>query len=444
MSIKRRTVLASLTAALTTPLYSKRLYAATLDVVIIGAGAAGISAARELKAKGLSVQVVEADNRIGGRVYADNTIFGVPYDRGAHWLHYREANPFVDYGIENGFDLYPAPDDEIYYSGDRVMNSKELEAFGDAMDTAYRAMLKAGRKGKDVAAADVVPDLGEWNLTTNLFTGAYEIAKDLDQFSCKDWYTAEDGTDWYCREGFGTLFAHSAQDVEVSLNTKAETIRWGGRGVKIETDQGTLHAKAVILTVSTGVLAGGDIKFDPPLPEKKRDAINALPMGHYHHVALQLSENFFGVGEDGYFGYKISEAFNDAPKGFAALVDACGHGITYCDIGGSFADEMSQQGTAAMYDFVIADLKKIFGTAVEQSVVKSDTFDWTKHTLTKGAYASAAPGGAWSRAELRRAEADRLWFAGEATSTNDWATVAGAHKSGLAVAARVAKSVDAN
>ena len=441
MSFTRRTVLASGAAALATPLISKRAFAASVDVVVIGAGAAGISAARALTENGLNVQVIEADNRIGGRVFTDTTTFGVPYDSGAHWLHYREENPFVDYGIENGFDLYEAPDEELYYVGDRPASDAELETFGDAMKTANRAMLKAGRKGRDIAASDVVPDLGDWGLTTSLFTGAYEMAKDPDSFSCADWYTAEDGTDWYCREGFGTLFAHSARDVPVTLNTKARTIRWGGQGVEVDTNSGTLRARAVLVTVSTGVLASGDIKFDPPLPVKKQEAVNALKMGHYHHVALHLKDNFFGTAEDGYFGYKVTEGTLGAPKGFGALVDACGHGITYCDIGGSFAKEMSQQGNAAMYDFVIGQLKGMFGTQIENAVIKSDTFDWTKNPLTQGAYASAEPGGAWSRAELRRPEAERLWFAGEATSTDDWATVAGAHKSGLAVAKKIAKDL---
>jgi monoamine oxidase len=422
-------------------MFSRPLFAAATDVIVVGAGSAGISAARELIARGLQVQVIEADGRIGGRVFSETTTFGVPYDVGAHWLHYREANPFVDYGLENGFDLYAAPSDEIYYVGDRPATDEELSVFGDAMDTANVAMLTAGRQGQDVAASEVVPDLGEWGLTTSLFTGAYEMAKDPDQFSCADWYTAEDGTDWYCREGFGALFAHSARDAKVTLNTKAQKIRWGGQGVEVETNNGILSARAVVITVSTGVLASGDIKFDPPLPDKKQEAVNALKMGHYHHVALQLNDNFFGIGEDGYFGYKITEDSNGAPKGFAALVDACGHGITYCDIGGAFAKEMSALGGAAMYDFVIGDLKKIFGSKVEKVILKSNTFDWTKHPLTQGAYASAEPGGAWSRAELRRPESERLWFAGEATSVDDWATVAGAHKSGVAVAAQIAKSI---
>ncbi|MEM9473053.1 MAG: NAD(P)/FAD-dependent oxidoreductase [Pseudomonadota bacterium] len=411
------------------------------DVVVVGAGAAGISAARELRKRGLSVTVIEADNRTGGRVFTDMSVFGVPYDTGAHWLHYREANPFVDYGLENGFDMYRAPDDERFHVGDRVATTEELEAFQTAKAAAVQAISKAGRQNRDVSPADVVPDLGDWNLTVNLHEGAYEMAKDFDRFSCADWYTGEDGTDWYCREGFGALFAHSARDVAVELNTRAETIRWGGQGVEIRTNRGSLRARAVLITVSMGVLASNDIRFDPPLPDKKQEAVNVLTMGHYHHIALQLKDNFFGVGEDGYFSYRVTEDNDGAPVGFAALVDAGGHGITYCDIGGEFAREMSARGVSDMHDFVISDLKKAFGSSVEKAVIKSHTFDWTRHRLTQGAYASAEPGGVWSRAELRRPEADRVWFAGEATSIDDWATVAGAHKSGLAAAAQIVETI---
>ena len=172
MSISRRSILSSGAALLATPLLATRARAADVDVIVIGAGAAGISAARELMARGLSVRVVEADARIGGRVFSETTTFGVPYDIGAHWLHNREANPFVDYGLENGFDLYAAPHEEVFYVGDRPADASELTAFSDAMDDAYGAILAAGRRGQDVAAADVVPDLGAWGLTVDLLTGA--------------------------------------------------------------------------------------------------------------------------------------------------------------------------------------------------------------------------------------------------------------------------------
>jgi choline dehydrogenase-like flavoprotein len=233
MRMSRRTVLASGTAFATAPLYVRPAFAATTDIIVIGAGAAGIGAARALRAKGLSVQVIEASGRIGGRVFSETTTFGVPYDVGAHWLHYAEDNPFVSYGKDNGFDLYAAPEDQVLYVGNREATDDEYDAFYDSLSAANRAMLKAGRKGKDIAAAEVIPDTGDWNMSTSFYTGAYEMAKDPADFSCADWYSSEDGTDWYCREGFGALFAHSARDVSVTLNTQAKTIRWGGTGVQV-------------------------------------------------------------------------------------------------------------------------------------------------------------------------------------------------------------------
>ena len=435
----RRKTLLSGVALLAAPFVAGAARAAQSDVVVIGAGAAGISSARELRARGLRVVVVEAGARTGGRVHTDHDTFSVPYDIGAHWLHYRETNPFADYGIENGFDIYKSPEEGMMYVGDRAATDDELKAFGKAEKKALSAIGKAGRRGRDVSPASVVPDLADWAPTVNLLQGAYEIAKDFDHFSCTDWYSGEDGTDYYCREGFGALFAHSAKDVPVTLNTKAKSIRWGGQGVEVETDNGTISARAVVVTVSQGVLASGDLKFEPPLPLKKQEAISALTMGYYNHVALRFDKNFFGVGEDGYYTYKIDKSVDGVPHGFAALVDANGTGITYCDLGGAFALQMSRAGPQQTLDFVLSELQKVFGSAVKDALVAHHIYDWTKNPLVYGAYASAEPGGAWSRRELRRQEADRIWFAGEAMSTDDWATVAGAHKSGIVVAKQVAE-----
>lgn len=388
----------------------------SVDVVVIGAGAAGMSALRELQKGGLSALLIEAGDRIGGRIYTDIAIFGAPYDVGAYWLHNGEINPFVEYGQQNGFDLYRSPEAEVFYVGNRKADDVEYDEFEQAKRKATKAIARAGKKGRDIAASEVVPDLGEWSLSANLYVGAYEMAKDFDQFSCADWYSSEDGTDWYCREGFGTLFNHSTQNLSVELNTAARTVRWGNKRASVETNRGTIESRAIIITVSTGVLAAENIKFDPPLPVRKQEAIQMLPMGYYNHIALKLDQNFFGIGEDGYFSYKITEESNGSPKGFGALVDASGHGITYCDVGGQFAKELSELGVEVMQGFVIEELERMFGSNIKKAVNQTHAFDWTKHMLTKGAYASASPGGMWARKEIRRPEADQLWFAGEATS----------------------------
>lgn len=428
-------------AALATPLVTGTAHAASTDVVVIGAGAAGLAAARDLAARGLGVTLIEASGRIGGRAQTDTDIFGVPYDVGAHWLHSEEENPFAAYGRANGFDIYRASQEEELYIGNRAASGAEWDSYEKAMRKARRAMEKAGRKRQDVSPASVVPNLGDWAATVDMMNGAYEIAKDLSDFSCADWYTGGDGTDYYCREGFGALLAHSGRAVPVSLNTTAKVVRWGGAGVEVETDQGTITARAVVVTVSMGVLASGAIRFDPALPARHAEIFQGLTMGHYNHVALRFDRNFMGVGTDGYLTMKVEADADGVPQGFGGLVDAGGTGITYCDLGGTLARQMSEAGPKAATAFVMEKLKSIFGSKVEKHMIAHHHYDWTADPLTRGAYAAAAPGYAWTRSALREALAERLWFAGEAVAEGHWATVAGAHKSGQRVAGEVTRTL---
>ena len=179
------------------------------------------------------------------------SIFGVPYDIGAHWLHRGIKSPFLPYGQSNGFDIYRAPDTTVHYVGDRRATDAERQAYQTAYRKAISAISGAGAAGKDVSPASVMPDLGPWGDTAHMQIAAYEMGKDFDGFSCVDWYNSEDGADWYCRQGLGALVAHRYSGVKVELETVARRIKWGGQGVEVETNKGTLSAKACIITVST-------------------------------------------------------------------------------------------------------------------------------------------------------------------------------------------------
>jgi len=240
--LNRRQAVTGGTAFLAAPLIPGRARAADVDVVVIGAGAAGIAATRDLRTAGLTVTLIEASDRIGGRVVTDTAIFGQPYDVGAHWLHSQGSNPFVSYGRANDFDVYLAPSEEVMYVGDRLATSDEARAYDAAYGKAMQAILGAGAAGQDVSPASVIPDLGDWEPTVNFLIGGYEMAKDLDSFSIADWYTGAGGEDAYCREGFGALFAHSARGVDADLGVTARMVRYGGQGVEVETDGGTIRA----------------------------------------------------------------------------------------------------------------------------------------------------------------------------------------------------------
>ncbi|MEQ8653538.1 MAG: FAD-dependent oxidoreductase [Kiloniellales bacterium] len=132
-----------------------------------------------------------------------------------------------------------------------------------------------------------------------------------------------------------------------------------------------------------------------------------------------------------------------APKGMAVLTNISGSTITYGDVGGRFAEALEREGEAAAVDFALENLRGIFGSAIDKHLVKAVATAWGQNPLVMGAYASAAPGKYHLRKVLRTAVGERLYFAGEACSQYEWATVSGAHQSGIETATKLAKALKA-
>lgn len=405
------------------------------NVVIIGAGAAGIAAAHKLQELGLSYVHVEAASRAGGRAYTETSTFGVPYDHGAHWVHNETKNPYFARAKASEYRFYRAPDEYSIYADGRAATPKEEAQMWAAWEQVREAMGTAAMAGKDISPAMVAPTDGDWTNTARFGIGAWEMGKDMEDFSCLDWWNSAESNDWYCDAGFGALVADHASALTVSLNTPVTKISWGGNGVEVDTTSGTIKARAVILTVSTGVLAAEGIAFDPPLPVQKQEAINAIPMGYYNHIALQFSEDIFDMGPDGFVLHRVGED----KQAFGALTNASGSGLAYCDVGGSFARELELAGESAATDFVVGKLRSLIGGDVDKHLVKSTVSNWGEDPLVRGCYASAAPGGYPMRKILREPLADRIFFAGEACHEDLWATVGGADLTGVSAAKEVAK-----
>ncbi len=398
------------------------------DVVVVGAGAAGLAAARTLMDQGRSVVVVEASDRIGGRVHTDTETFGVPYDIGAHWMHNGTANPYYDYALASDFEIYRAKENYRLFAHSGEEASDQLDTFWGIYGSIEDAIAAAGRAGRDVAASTVANHIsGRWSNTVRFLHGPWSMAKDFDKFSTLDWWNSVSGVDYFCKAGYGALVAHYGRDIEVSLSNPVSRIDWSGKSVAVETAMGTLTAGAVIVTVSTGVLASGRIEFVPQLPVIKRESFATISMGHYDHIALRFSKDVFEMGEDGYFLFEVDED----GKGFGALTNASGSGIAYCDVGGSWARELQQEGEAFKIRYALDKFKSFLGSDVERSFVKGSATAWGLNPLTLGSYASAIPGGYAMRKVLRRSIADRIYFAGEACHPSRWATVGGAHVSGV-------------
>src|SRR5262249_29004234 len=144
-----------------------------VDIVVVGAGAAGIAAARRLAAsKGLKFVVLEATGEIGGRCVTDTKTFGVPFDRGARWIHAADVNPLVRLGPQAGAGVPPAPPGQRMRIGRRFAREGELEDFLASLVRANAAIAAAARGKADVAADKALPkDLGEWEQTIDFVLG---------------------------------------------------------------------------------------------------------------------------------------------------------------------------------------------------------------------------------------------------------------------------------
>ena len=433
-AVSRRAFLLGAGAAALTPRWAGAALPSNPDVIVIGAGAAGLAAARSLMEDGLSVAVLEARWRIGGRAYTERETFGVPYDHGCHWLHNAGHNPWIDYGKDNGFSIYPARRGVTLFIGDREATDAQYDAYGKTYDAALQAISNAGRADRDIAASQVVAAKGAWAPLVAAQEGAWSMGKDLDDFSCLDWWNSAGGGDWFCKEGFGSLVAHYGRDLPVRLSTPVEQVRWDGSEVTVSFPDGSLQAKAVIVTVSTGVLAAGTIAFDPPLPLETQEAFARISMGTYNNIALMFSEDLFGLGDDAYLAYRM-----DSPEGMGLITNVSGTRLSYGYVGGRFGRELEQAGVEAAVDFGLGEVRKLVGGRADRAFVKGAMSRWGEDPWTLGAYASAEPGYTHLREVLRRPIGGRVFFAGEACHPALWATCGGALLSGIQTAGAVTR-----
>ena len=410
------------------------------DVIIIGAGASGLSAAKELTRLGLSFIVVEGSHRIGGRAYSEEIAPGVWFDLGCSYLHQGETNPFVaiadGLGIVLGKDKGGLFDDSnigLYKNG-VSLNATEREAYTAYVSECFAAVTAAAERGEDVAIVDLV-DLDSEFATIFMHSMSDFCARDIDEISSVDLANVDEGSDIPVLNGYGNLVAAWGSDVTVSLNTKVERIDWSGAGVSVETSRGTLHGRTVLCTVSTGILVSGEIEFVPGLPDWKMEAVLGLPTGTENKICLYFDQDVFGPDGRGFHN-----TWNDdgVAGGFEASV--MGHNTAVAFTGGRFGIWLEKQGQQAGHDYAVDRVADAFGNDIRKHVTRSIVTAWTTEPWTRGSYSCALSGQAHQRIELARALDDRLFFAGEATTVGDHGCCHGAFRSGIRAAQEIGNS----
>jgi monoamine oxidase len=435
--LSRRAVLAGSAAWAVSPAFGAIALPPYADVVVVGAGAAGIAAGRRLAAAGRRFVVLEAAERIGGRCITDTRTFGVPYDRGAHWLRMPDVNPVTKLAGAAKLDVYPAPAGQKLRIGRRFAREGEMEDFLSALVRTNRAIGDAARGKSDVSCAQALPkDLGELRPAVEFVLGPFGCSKDLADVSASDYSRlAERDTDAFCRQGLGTLVAKLGDGLPVQLSTPVAAIHWPkGWPVEVETPRGRIKTSAVIVTASTGVLGSGKIKFNPALPRRHVDAIARLSLGSYDHVALELAGNPLGLASD---DLVFEKATNNRTA--ALLANVSGSPLCLIEVGGRFGAGLAAQGEAAMVDFAVAWLTDLYGADIRKAVRRKHATNWAKEPWAMGAFSAAQINGQPSRRVLMEPLGNQVYFAGEAAHETLWGTVGGAWESGERAADAVLK-----
>jgi monoamine oxidase len=419
-------------------------------VVVVGAGVAGIAAASRLRHLGHDVRVVEARDRIGGRIHTWRGWPGAPLDLGASWIHgYAAGNPITPIAHRAGAQLVPSS-----YSSGQVRIDPVLQAAGLTGPHTARwarlveqALRRAGHRRHDESVAQAVRrrvanlqlDPIERDQLAFYLNAAHttEWGADPDHLSA---WTVDDGKEYgptgedaFFPNGYDEVTSYLARHLTVDTGVVVRGVVLRRRGIDVHTSAGTIHAAAVVVTVPLGVLKHERIEFVPRLPERHTQAIDRLGMGVLSKTFLRFDEPFWPVHLDWqeYLGPRHgvwAEWFSTAKAGAPVL--ACFHG-------GVKARELERAYPRDVRDDAMRVLRTMFGNRIPDPVAVTTT-EWSRDRFAYGSYSTNAVGSTRADREALGEPVDgRLFFAGEATEPDYSSTVHGAYETGTRAALQV-------
>jgi monoamine oxidase len=401
----------------------------SIDIAIIGAGAAGLGAAHALQDSGRSILVIEARDRVGGRAQTVQLTPDIVFDRGCGWLHSADENSFVAIGERLGFTIDKTRPPWRETTFDKGFPRAEREHFVDALDSFFARAAAAAEAGPDAPAATVLAPGNRWNPMIDAIS-TYINGAELDRVSLHDLHAYEDTeVNWRVREGYGALVRAYAAPLPVTLSTVVTRIDHSGPRVRIETSKGTIEAAQVVIAVPTNLIADEAITFHPALPGKV-DAARHLPLGLADKTMLAIDDA--SLPKDGSLRAMTMRTamgtYHLRPFG-----QPCIEGF----FGGRFARELEDAGEGALLAASIDEICAILGNDYRRRLKPLAESRWAHDTFARGSYSHALPGHAGARAVLAAPVDARLFFAGEATSPHFFSTAHGARDSGVRAAEEV-------
>ncbi|MCY0146220.1 FAD-dependent oxidoreductase [Hoeflea sp. G2-23] len=442
---RRRFLRLTAASALTAPLSGAglaRAAAADVDVIVIGAGVAGLTAARQLTDLGYEVLVLEAANRIGGRLQTDWSL-DAPFELGAGWIHGPKGNPVTELVSAAGGETFVTQDDSLLViSGDGnplkdeliERKEKQLAALYQRIDATFDTDQPLTSAITQLAPKALADPVTAWMMSA--YT-EFDAGGPLESLSAYyfDEDAAFDGANVIVSNGYDRLLGPLAAGLDIRLGHPVDSVSYEkGDGATVRANGLDFEADFVVCTCPLGVLQTGGIRFDPPLPKKYRSAISRIGMGNVTKLALKFAIPFWPI-ETQYFG------LTGGPMGrWASFMNYRTFSNQNILVGisvGAYAPRAEAMSDAEMTADAMRALRTMFGESAPDPVAAIPT-RWSKNPWSHGAYSYAKVGSKPADFDmLAEPVAGTLLLAGEHTLFDYHATVHGAHLSGLEAARRI-------
>ncbi|MDE2364543.1 MAG: FAD-dependent oxidoreductase, partial [Hyphomicrobiales bacterium] len=401
------------------------------DVVVVGAGAAGLAAAHELRRLKRDFILLESRDRIGGRVFTE-TALGAPYDAGAFYIHWADRNPWASIARDLGVATAPDTPQGAFRN---FVDGVEAQAAASAARRRQFARLSALLDGEGVADVSIAqaaraadPALGE--AADGL--ARFAVGEEPQRVSARDYARLWSGEDLVVPSGYGALVQAYGRDVPVRTGVRVTAIDWSGRGVVVETNAGAIRAGKAIVTTSIGVLKSGAIRFAPDLPAATREALDGLEMGALSKIGMSFDFAKLDVARGDIFSRRQGNG------GFDFECRSFGRDLVVAIFGGDFARDVARTDEDAVAHALDA-FADVVGARARGAFKGACVNAWFRDPAALGCYSHCLPGHADAREKLALPVGERLYFAGEATGMIGGAMTAG----GAALAGRQAAGVAA-
>lgn len=451
--IDRRTLISSAVLAGLAPTVgcapSRTPQAGKQRVVVIGAGTAGLGAAVALRAAGMDVVVVEARDRIGGRVHTSNLWAGMPMDLGASWIHGVDGNPVTELAKQAGAATVLTSYDSTLLHIDPALKALGVKGRGTkaAEKVVGRALAWAEGRDRDASlqrALDAVAPVASLDAVRRAqldfhVSATYEQEHAGGSRQLSAWWMEEGkefgGEDALFPGGYGQVPTHLAQGLDVRLNHVVTSVTTTSTDATVGfADGSTLKADQVLVTVPLGVLKAGDITFDPPLSAPKRRAIRALGMGLLNKHWLRFDRVRWPRDHD---WHEYLSARKGEWSEWVSLAKVKETPVLLVFSAAEHAERLEQQDDRDILASIMDTARHMFGTDLPDPVATQFT-RWRADPFARGSYSFYAVGSdPDDRKALAASEERRLHFAGEAQSVSHPGTVHGALLSGRTAAAHI-------